>query len=916
MLAISPESGSFSTMSLRKLILSRLSRPSKCAVVRRCRQLALLWLPFLAVSLCAAAKDVSLTAIVLFDGPEGAAYVQVNGIALNGKSELRICDGVAKISKRNYDTLLRTQISTGASLERRSDGTLSLIQDNKSTCVVPANLKFDKSPELTPGEAAEQTTLQGLVVSSSTPGLTIPAIKPGVQLVFLPAPDPELGEYLRARRAGSAAAWEDFLARHPASARTADARNALAEVHEHLADGAFSDYQKLAAAHKPDLGLLKQAYAEARAAGQADSGYRPAFKLQDAISQELDALLEQDRTELHAFGDALKNHTTGYSHLTAAKRHIERLLEIRPDYAPVLNLQGEIAKEDSKCEATLKNAETLLAAQRYDEAVAALGPDSAFATEIPRMDAVLAAAYGYHSKRGQELAGRQDWEQASAEFRKAAAIRSDSPEANASLNNALQQMNASRNRQAADQALLESKAYASSGDFIAAYNRLATLPEPQRALVANQLAALTPDYVTAASRRGLKLQEAHLPIRGRADEDAVREAYDLLERASSLTGDPAVKLKHDFLAGKISAYYIEQARKYFEKPLGSGVGVGWLYLMEAQRYDTNLGVAKDQLKDLTTTYAPVYRRRARLSVGIVIRDQTSRRNSAGFADQIADAIANGLEPAGPVEIVRRPGETPGPTQPNFMLVGEILEHRVVKNASLETLQSKYRAGTHEVKNPVWLQANTDLEAARQQLVAAQSALAEAQAQHKKKEIVAAASDAVKESQDRCDQLRHTLETTDQNRVEAVIEPYQYTRKTVELSGSIDVAFRINDQSGNSNEPAVAVHKENHKSVAVLENVKPEDTEGVANKSVEPDEGQFLTDLEIETRNALVKAVREKASLLSTKIFAEAHSRAQRGDVAGAAEEYVLYLNATPAAASPERDEAVKFLRDQFNLARL
>jgi hypothetical protein len=902
-------------MSLRKLILSRLSRLSKGAVVRLYRRLY--WLPVLAASLCAAAKDAPLTAIILFDGPEGAAYVQVNGIALNGKSELRICDGVARISKRNYDTLLRTQISSGASLERGTDGTLSLIQDNKSTCVVPANLKFDKSPEFTPGEAAEQTTLQGLVVSSSTPGLTIPPLKKGVKLVFVTAPDPELGEYLRARRANSPAAWEEFLARHPASVRTADARHALAEMRQHVADSAFSDYQKLAAAGKPDLGLLKQAYAEARAAGQADSGYRPAFKLQDAISHELGALVEQDRAELHAFHDALKNHTTGYSHLSAAKRHIERLADIRPDYAPVLNLQSEITSDDLKCETTLKSAETLLAAQRYDEAVAALGPYSVFATEIPRMDAVLAAAYGYHSKRGQGFAERQDWEQAAAEFRKAAAIRSDSREANALLNNALTQLAASRNRQAADQALLESKAYASGGDSIEAYNRLANLPEAQRALVANQLTALTPDYVTAATRRALKLQEAHLPIRGRADEDAVREACDLLGRASSLTGDPAVKLKHDFLSGKISAYYIEQAKKHFEKPLGSGVGVGWLYLMEAQRYDTNLGVAKDQLKDLATTYEPIYRRRARLSVGIVIRDQTSRRNSAGFADQIADAIANGLDPAGaPVEIVRRPAETPGSTQPNFMLVGEILEHRVVKNASLETLRSKYRAGTHEVKNPAWLQANTDLETARQQLAAAQRALDEAQAQHKKKEIIAAANDAVKQSQDRCDQLRHTLETTDQNRVEAIIEPYQYTRKTVDLSGSIDVVFRMNDQSGSSIESPVTVHKENHKSVAVLENVKPEDTEGVANKSVEPDEGQFLTDLEIETRNALVKAVLEKASGLSTKIFAEAQSRAQRGDVAGAAEEYVLYLNATPAASSSERDEAMKFLRDQFNLARL
>src|SRR5215831_12810045 len=114
MLAISRGSDPRSTMSLRKPILSRLSGPSKSVGGRLGLHLA--WLPFLAVSFCAAAKDAPLTAIILFDGPQGAAYVQVNGIALNGKSELRICDGVAKISKRNYETLLRTQISAGATL--------------------------------------------------------------------------------------------------------------------------------------------------------------------------------------------------------------------------------------------------------------------------------------------------------------------------------------------------------------------------------------------------------------------------------------------------------------------------------------------------------------------------------------------------------------------------------------------------------------------------------------------------------------------------------------------------------------------------------------------------------------------------------------------------------------------------------
>ncbi|MGA7290532.1 MAG: hypothetical protein WBX02_20685, partial [Terriglobales bacterium] len=83
--------------------------------------------------------------------------------------------------------------------------------------------------------------------------------------------------------------------------------------------------------------------------------------------------------------------------------------------------------------------------------------------------------------------------------------------------------------------------------------------------------------------------------------------------------------------------------------------------------------------------------------------------------------------------------------------------------------------------------------------------------------------------------------------------------------------------------------------------------------VEPDGAQFLTDLEIESRNALVKAVREKVAELPAEILQAGKTLAQQGDTDGAAELYVLYLNATPQSASPGRDEAAKFLRDRFNL---
>jgi hypothetical protein len=560
---------------------------------------------------------------------------------------------------------------------------------------------------------------------------------------------------------------------------------------------------------------------------------------------------------------------------------------------------------------TVANAAALTASGHYDDAVSSLGPYKSFASEIPRVDAVVSAAYKYHFESGQKLAAQQDWEKAEGEFRKAAVIRPDSKEASAALNRATIELNAKRDQQEANFALLRSNDYASKSQFVEAYNVLADLPDKQRALVTSQLSALTRHYVSAAAQRAQKLQEVHIPIKSRADEDAVREAYVLLDRASSLTGDPAITLKRDFLSTKISAYYVDQASRYLEKPSGSGAGVGWLYLKEAQRYGiTNLNDLKDQM----ARYASLYQRRARLSVGITLRDQTSRRDSPGFADQLADVIASGLESSGvSVEVVRRSSEATDALQPNFMLVGEVLEHRVVKNANLETPQSKYRAGTHEIKNPAWLQAKSDYESAQQQLAAARQALADVQSQRKKKDIVGAANDALQEAQRHADELRHKLETTDQNRVEAIVEPYHYTKKTVDLSASIELAFRINDRSGNVIGQPVDVHKNSHRTAVVLQDVKPEDTEGITNQSVEPDEGQFLTDLEVEARNALVKAVREKASELPAEILQEARTRAQHGDLDGAAELYVMYLNSTPETTSPERDEAATFLHDRFNL---
>jgi len=686
---------------------------------------------------------------------------------------------------------------------------------------------------------------------------------------------------------------------------SAEAKKALAAIHEQSAESAFAKYQKSA-----DIAFLKQAQRESAQANKAVAAYPAANNLRARISKELDALLEPDRTSLQAFRKALAEQTAGYAQLAAARKHNEELMAVNPEYAPVLNLHSEIAAELRKLDSAVDSAEALAQAKSYDQALQALGPYRAFAGEEPRIQAIVAAAYLVHFNRAQELAAQQDWEKAVPEFRRAAELRTDSKEASAALKNAESQLVVAHNRQAAQHAIAESKDYADNKQFIEAYEVLAELPDAQRALVTDQITALKKDYVPAAARRAQKLQEIHVPIRGHADEDAVKEAYELLDRAGTLSGDPAIRLRLDLLSDKISAYYVDQARRYLEKPLGSGVGIGWLYLGEAERYKPNLSTVKDAM----ARYGPAYQLRSRLSVGVVLRDQTSRRDNPGFSDQLADAIATGLESSGlSVKVVRQPNASPDAVQPNFLLVGEIRQHRVVKNANLETLPSKYRTGTREGKNEAWEQANRDYQAAQQQLSAAQRALADAQAQHKKKEIIAAASDAVAATQKQVEETKHRFEATPQTQIQSVVAPYNYSKKTIDLTATVELAFRITDSAANVVDPGTIVARNNHKSVVVVEDVKPEDTEGVKNQGTEPDEAQFLTDVEIEARDALVKSVREKVLVLPGKILQEARSRAAQGDVDGAAEEYILYLNTTADSGSHDREEAAKFLHDHYNV---
>ena len=463
----------------------------------------------LALSLQGFAKDAPLSAIVLFDSPAGPAYVQITGATLNGKTELRTCDGVPKFDKRTYDVMPRVQLRISSVLQRTSDGVLMLSMDaTKPFCVVPNGIKFDKSPELTPAQAIDQAAIVGLVAQSSTQQAELPALKPGVELFFVAAPDTEFAEFLRAQRAQSVALWQDYLKRYPASAHAAQARQGLAAMLAQSAESALAEYAKNTNPAAPRLALLKQARIYAGEAETLSGNHAPAATVLQALHAQLDLLLEKDRRQLQAFTKAVSDHAAGYEHLAAAGKQNERILEVDPDYPPANALRNEIRSEENKLDAILHNADSLLLAKSYDDALQAVEAYRGMAAEIPQIANIVETDFRFHFSRGQQLSAQSSWEQAAVEFRAAIKVRPENQETAQALRNAEAQAANAFNRRVVEQALADSRNYVQKNDLIAAYDVLANLPDQQRMMVTDQMEALKKDYAPAAARRAQRLRKS------------------------------------------------------------------------------------------------------------------------------------------------------------------------------------------------------------------------------------------------------------------------------------------------------------------------------------------------------------------------------------------------------------------------
>src|ERR1035441_1208687 len=91
-----------------------------------CTSIAFTLFALIASARTSFASQPTLTAVELYDGPNGAAYVQLGDVLINGKSTLRDCTPfqAAGVDKSSYNKMQKIILSPGAVLERDEDGLL------------------------------------------------------------------------------------------------------------------------------------------------------------------------------------------------------------------------------------------------------------------------------------------------------------------------------------------------------------------------------------------------------------------------------------------------------------------------------------------------------------------------------------------------------------------------------------------------------------------------------------------------------------------------------------------------------------------------------------------------------------------------------------------------------------------------
>jgi len=879
---------------------------------RRCRLFILIgflsWVP-----VPSQAKTAGLNAIAVYPGSNGQNQAQIANFILDQKNELYLCAGAGNIDKSGYRKLNKVTLAVGMTLERNAHGVLMLSGPSQpAACVVPGNLKLEKDQALSPSQLADQATIEGTVLPGSDPPIAqMPPLKAGIMIVFVASPDVELANFLRAQRQNDIDGWQRYLAANAGGQHAQGARKMLSDLYLKAGNADFQAYVSSKSTSQADYSKLADARHMADQAHEQVADDSATADLSKRVHAEVLELSRQSAAKLDLYRTALKGQTAGYVNLLAAAKFADGAYLVDPSITEASSAEQQSKLEQSQLDKALRQTEQQIAAERPDDAALTISPYQAFKDENPKISADLKSIVSLWIARAKKSQSGNDWQGAVDDLQKAQAM-APSPDTASLLAAVQQQAHLAANQAAVQAALQKSQDAQAAGDPVTAFEVLFNLPPEQKSAVTDKLQALQEDYVKAAEQQAAELKKASEPINGPADERGIVTAYGLTERCFELTEDSALKNQRDVLAADLTAFYLSQGKKYAEKPDGIGLNIAWAYLTEALYYSS--AVTSGDVRDQRAGIQAKYKVKSRLSMRVEFRDPTSRRDVVDFANQLTDAVANGLESLGQqVYVLSASGDPLVP--PNFQLQGAVTQHDLRKEVTSVSKQSKFRNGYRPESNPEWVKMNQDIGQVREDLGRARAQLQEAQSHNKKKEMEAAQK-LVSDQEQKLKNLNDKFYMVQQTNMVPIEDPYTYMEYDIRAKPVVEIKFRIADSSGTDVVPEVAVIKENSDESIKREGVNQTDTQGVQPTGMEKTDADFYRTSEYSARDALVAKARDTVQGLPAILLQHADQKAAGNDFDGAAELYLLYLSTTPNADTPERKKAKEFLMKQFNFGDL
>ena len=776
---------------------------------------------------------------------------------INGKTELYRLDRDTPLTASQYKKLPRIRLADVASF-LISGGRLQVrTRTNAELQALPSGVK-EWPGSASPLSILQRSNLSGQPLNQNST-ISLNLLEGWRVYLFRSRPGEDAVAFALAEARNTQAAWEAFLERFPSSPQAPTASGYLGEIY----------------------------------AGQA-------------------------RQALDRFESALQNRTPGYGNLAEAGQWFDRLQALNLPSAARDEVAARLTQLESGVQGRLRQAQLLAENADFTGAQQSLGPLLHFRPEFPELgqlaDRIQQMAAAYYWNQARQLLAEKKFDEAVAALHLAASYRAleeiptlrDQIEVERKA--FLQNLEIEEGTRKAQQAVAQ-KNYAVAFDLLAPL--AARFPDETR--LQESFASLRRMYREALLAEVVPVEQVHAPIQGRADEEALLKLHRRLERLAQFESTTEITVWRDRFSSHLADYYRKRATE-LAPPEGHPINpLAFAYLQQAYHFILN--------KSELTQYTPWRERveeQMEVRLALDFRDQTPEGGREYLVAEMTTRVGAAIQGFGfpHVEIVEARRGVPA-AKPVIEFVVQLLRARVREDTQSENVASTYSAGTRQVPNPAWREAKTvydqaveNHEQVRQRVEQnrRRSNYNKKQQQADDQELDRAVA-SLNRAKQAMDAVPGFVEEED-------LRPYEFTRRPMARHAEIRLAYRwVNALTGVLEGQDFLEDKESAQEVEIT-GVHVADRKGQRNQPASLPDGEALMGRAL--RRIQQKLAERGLGYLKSFIdrdFERAREKAERGESASAAEDYLRFLYNAPAD-DPRRPQALDYLEKEFRVVTL